>query len=259
MPALTNCQEERLKIIKNGLNKQLKAIQIDKLALPAEQSKDVEFLHDELETQFNNYLDAVAQYLKAKNTFKETDVIGKIDAWTKTKLSLNQNLQILLKAKSREKGQEVFVSDTQGKIQVTLVESSKQKELQAQADQVRKQIERAESEIKQWTEKSRIFEKENEMIKTKAAVFKTNCLPIIGNACKIFDHHGDWRDFFNYLVSLVSAISDVFQSLHIKTTAEKILDTIEYNIDVAIKKAEHIDLHEAEYFGLIENPSFLGI
>ncbi|HHS8322528.1 hypothetical protein [Legionella anisa] len=47
MPALTNCQEERLKIIKNGLNKQLKAIQIDKLALPTEQSKEVEFLHDE--------------------------------------------------------------------------------------------------------------------------------------------------------------------------------------------------------------------
>ncbi|HHT0593008.1 TPA: hypothetical protein ACTXXA_000100 [Legionella anisa] len=165
----------------------------------------------------------------------------------------------MLEAKSRDKGQEVFVSDTQGKIQVTLVESSKQKELQAQADQVRKQIKRAESEIKQWTEESRIFEKENKMIKTKAEAFKTTCLTIIGNSCKVFDHHGDWRDFFNYLVSLVSAISDVFQFLHIKTTAEKILDTIEYNIDVAIKKAEHIDLYEAENFGLIENPSFLAI
>ncbi|HHT0593009.1 TPA: hypothetical protein ACTXXA_000101 [Legionella anisa] len=77
MPALTNRQEERLRIIKNGLNEQLRAIQIDKLASPAEQSKNVEFLHDGLETQFNNYLDAVAQYLKAKNIFTKTDVIGK--------------------------------------------------------------------------------------------------------------------------------------------------------------------------------------
>jgi hypothetical protein len=259
MPALTNSQEIRLNVIKNGLRKQLEAIQIDKLDLPAEQSKQVENLHDGLETQFNNYLEAVTQYLKVKNTFKETDVIGKIDAWTKTKLSLSQNLQVLHEAKSREKGQKAFVSDAQGKIQVTIVESSKQKELQAQADQVRKQIEYAESEINQWTEKSRIFKEEDEMIKNKATAFKTNCLIIIGNDRSSFEHHGNWRDFFNYLVLLVSAISDVFQSLHIKTTAEKILDTMESNIDVAIKKAEHIDLYKAESFGLIENPSFLAI
>ena len=94
------------------------------------------------------------------------------------------------------------------------------------------------------------------MITAKAIAFKTNCLTIIGKARPSFEHHGNWRDTFNYLVSLVSAISCVFRSLHIKTTAEEILDTIEHNIDVAIKKAQQIDYYEAEYFGLITTPSF---
>lgn len=248
--------QERLNIIKTGLNKQLKAIQIDKLALPPELITEVENLHDGLEIQFNNYLDDVTAYLKARNKFKKTNVIRKIDDWTKTTFSLNQNLQALYKAKSREKGEEVFVPDYQGKIQVHLVESSKQKDLQAQADKVRIQIERAKFEINQWTEKLQFFKKEEGIIKAKTIIFKTNCLTVIGGARPIFEHHGNWRDIFNYLVSLVSAISHVFQCLHIKTTAEEILDTMEYNIDVAINKAEIIDLPEAEYFGLIKNPSF---
>ena len=256
MPALTNSQEERLKIIQKGLNNQLKVIQIDKLALPAEQNKKVENLHDGLETEFNNYLDAVTQYLRARNKFKETDIVGKIEGWTKTKFSLNQNLRALHTAKSEEKGQEVFVPDAGGEIRTHLTESSKQKELQLQIDQVRKQIERTEFEIKKLTEESHLFEKDEETIKTKTIAFKTNCLAIIGKVRPIFEHHSNWRDIFNYLVSLVSAISHVFQSLHVKTTAEEILDTMEYNIEVAIKKAGQIDLHEAEHFGLIENPSF---
>lgn len=249
-------QQDRISTIEKGLKNQLDAIQIDKLALSEKHRKAVTELREILEERFNVYINDVTQFIKLENDFIESNVIQRKNECYQAKLSLKDNLQALLAAKSNEKGDTVFIPNPSGFVELHMAESSTQKELQAKADQVSKQIESVDLNLKNWTERVGQFNKERQKIKTKAKDFKTNCITIIDVVRVSFEHQGNWQAIFNYLVSLISAISSVFQSLHIKSTAEKILDTIEFNIDVAINKADHIDLYEGENFGFITNESF---
>jgi hypothetical protein len=249
-------QEDRISIISKTLENQLKVIQVNKLALSEKYRKTVTELHDLLKERFEVYIKDVTQFIKLQNDFKDTNVIQKKDECYKEKLSLKDTLQALLEAKSKEQGEVVFIPNPSGFIEFHMAESQNQKKLQAKADQVSKQLESVEQDLKRWTKRAEQFDKECEKIKTQTKDFQTNCKTVIDVVSVSFEHQGNWQAIFNYLVSLISAISSVFQSLHIKSTAEKVLDSIKFNIDVAIEKAEHINLYEAEYFGLITNQPF---
>lgn len=251
-------QKIRLDIIKNGLNEQIRYINIDKLALSENQRERVTSLHDGLETLFANYLNAVQEYLEAKNKFKGLPSDQSIKFWEQDMLALEKEKQALLLAKSKEEGEPIFIPNSQGaQSQIQFTESSKQKQLQVGIDKIDQKIRESSSRIQQLTKKLHSYQVAEETIKTQTEIFQKQCAALIDGSRHEFSQHGNCLDFFNYLVSLASAISNLFRSLHINTTAEKILDTIEYNIEVAMKKCEQIDLYDAEYYGVIKNHSFI--
>ncbi|MBA4696278.1 MAG: hypothetical protein H2069_02665 [Legionella sp.] len=253
---LTKTQQYRLDIIKAGFKNQLAAIQPSILAESSTRRKIVENLHDALETEFDHYLSITTKFIELQNNFNQRNISAKEEIWRKTKFSLTQRLDVLKNEKFKEKPQEVFVADAKGRIELQKVRSFRERELQAKIDQIIREIEGTKKELQLLRRESDIFQNEIASFKHQSTNFKNKCNVIIDRARPAFEHYGNLQAAFNCVISLVSAVTSVFRSLRIKTSAEEILDKITYNINVAVRKAKHIDLSEFEFQGVINIPTF---